>query len=107
MSSKTGETFSQSAILHSSEKLFVHHEILSPGSRASSPHSHSVNEEMVFVLEGFPTLHLGNQATELKPGDFMSFEPGSELHFIENRTENSVRILVISSNDPTDSIAYS
>jgi len=103
ISSKSGEIYSRSAILtglFSYRKIFVHHEVLSPGKRASAPHRHRVQEEMIFVLEGFPTAYLGKQAQQLKPGDFIGFKPGSkELHFIENTTDQEVRFLVICSNE--------
>ena len=102
ISSKSGEIYSRSAILtalFSYRKIFVHHEILSPGKRASAPHRHKLQEEMIFILEGFPTAYLGNQTQQLKPGDFIGFKPGSEeLHFIENTTDQDVRFLVICSH---------
>jgi uncharacterized cupin superfamily protein len=108
ISSKSGEMFSRSAILTellSCRKIFVHHEILSPGKRASSPHRHKIQEEMIFVLEGFPTACLGNQTQQLKPGDFLGFKPGSrELHYIENTTQENVRFLVICSNEEDDQV---
>lgn len=110
ISSKSGELFSQSALLTellSFQKIFVHHEILSPGRRASSPHKHTQQEEMIFVLDGFPTAHLGNQQIKLKPGDFLGFKPGSpDLHFIENSTEEEVRFLVICSQQEDDQVLF-
>ena len=62
---------------------------------------------MILVLEGLPTAHLGNQVTQLKPGDFIGFKPGSkELHFIENTTDKEVRFLVICSNQKDDQIIF-
>ncbi len=108
--SKSGEIFSKSAILtelFSYRKIFVHHEILSPGKKASAPHRHTAQEEMIFVLDGFPTAHLGNQAEQLKPGDIIGFKPGSqELHFIENTTNQDVRLLVICSNEEDDQVIF-
>lgn len=110
LSSSSGEIFSKSAILtelFSYRKIFVHHEILSPGKRASAPHRHTAQEEMIFVLDGFPTAHLGNQAQQLKPGDMIGFKPDSqELHFIENTTNQDVRLLVICSNEEDDQIIF-
>ena len=110
VSSKTGEIFSRSAILTellSFQKIFIHHEILSPGRRASSPHRHIEQEEMVFVLDGFAIAHLGNQVVELKPGDFIGFKPGSkDLHFIENTSDEEVRFLVICSNQENDQVIF-
>jgi uncharacterized cupin superfamily protein len=106
--SKSGEVFSRSAILTellSCRKIFVHHEILSPGKKASSPHWHMTQEEMIFVLEGFPTAHWGHQTQQLKPGDFLGFKPGvQQLHFIENTTNQDVGFLVICSKEENDQV---
>jgi uncharacterized cupin superfamily protein len=110
LTSKTGEIFSKSAVLTEFlffQKLFVHHEILPPGKRASAPHSHTIQEEMIFVLNGYPTAHLGDRIIQLKPGDFIGFKPGvKELHFIENKTDKEVHFLVICSNQEDDQIIY-
>lgn len=110
ISSKTGEAFSKSAILTKLlpfQKIFVHHEILAPGKRASAPHSHTTQEEMICVLEGFPVAHLGNRTMQLKPGDFLGFTPASkELHFIENTTTQEIRFLVICSNQADDHVLF-
>ncbi len=108
ISRRTGERFSSSAILTDLlgfQRLFVHHEILAPGRRASSPHSHSLQEEMIFVLSGSPTAHWGNQSYLLKPGDFLGFPPSSkDLHAIENTTSGDVEFLVISSVNLQDQV---
>lgn len=110
ISSKTGEIFSKSAILTkflSLQKFFVHHEILLPGKRASSPHRHTIQEEMIFVLDGFPTAHLGKESRQLKPGDFIGFHPYSEKqHYIENTTNQEACFLVICSNQENDQIIF-
>jgi uncharacterized cupin superfamily protein len=99
LSSKNKEPYSKSAVLSELfgfQDLFVHHEILEPGKRASAPHRHTLREEMVFVLEGNPTAQVGDQTLQLKPGDFIGFPPSFEaLHFIENRTGKECRFLVI------------
>jgi uncharacterized cupin superfamily protein len=110
VSMKTGKTFSKSAILtdfFEFKDLFVHHEILEPGKQASAPHRHTSCEEMIVVLEGCPTLYLGDLVRQLKPGDFVGFNPVSqELHFIENTTDEEVRFLVICSNPKSDQTIY-
>lgn len=109
-SAKSGEIFSKSAILSelfSCTKLFIHHEILAPGRRDSSPHRHTTQEEVIFVLEGFPTAHIGDKAISLKPGDFLGFPLSShELHSIANETKSDVRYLVICSKESDDKVVY-
>ncbi len=110
ISPKTGETFSASLVLTDFfhfKDLFVHHEKLGPGKRASSPHRHTAQEEMVFVLKGHPTVRVGDQTILLHPGDFFGFKPGSsDLHFIENTTQEEVGFLVICSNLKRDQVIY-
>jgi uncharacterized cupin superfamily protein len=108
--SLSGEAFSLSAVLSEAvgfKDLFVHHEILPPGRRASGPHAHTHREEMIFVLEGFPVAHLGAKRLELKPGDYVGIAPGGEgLHFIENPSDGEVRLLVVASNPAGDQVRY-
>lgn len=110
LASGSGEIFSKSLVLTDLLKfkdLFVHHEILSPGKRVSSPHTHTAREEMVFVLTGFPTACVGDKRVPLKPGDFIGFLPNSlEPHCIENLSTEEVRFLVIGSNPVDDQILY-
>jgi uncharacterized cupin superfamily protein len=107
-SAKTGEKFSLSSTLSTLlgfKNLFIHHEIIPPGRRSSSPHWHTHREEMVLVLEGNPTVHHAGKSLSLKPMDFVGFPPGEEnLHVVENRTDAEVRLLVIASNPPADEI---
>jgi uncharacterized cupin superfamily protein len=109
-SQKTGEKFSLSANLNEAfgfKDLFIHHEIIPPGRRASSPHAHSHREEMVVVLEGNPIAHLGSEHFQLKPGDFIGFRPGKEnSHFVENPTSEEVKLLVIASSPVEDQVIY-
>jgi len=59
---------------------------------------------MVVILEGSPSSHSGDQVSQLKPGDFVGFKSGSpEMHFLENTTNEIVKILVICSNPKNDS----
>lgn len=110
VSSKTGEKFSHSAVLSEYlgiKNLFVHHEILPPGRRASAPHSHSKREEMIIVLKGRAIAHRGGQHFELSPDDFLGFQAGdSELHWIENTSSQDVHLLVIATASPGDEVLY-
>ncbi len=102
------EKFSLSAVLSDSidfKKIFVHYDILSPGKRSSLPHTHSKTEEMMVVLGGNPTVVLEDERTELKPGDFIGFQPG-EKHVVENQSREEVKLLFICSKDKDDQITY-
>lgn len=110
ISAKSGERYSLSAVLSHAlgfEKVFVHHEILPPGRRASAPHSHLRQEEMILVLRGNPTAHVGSRAHTLKAGDFLGFRPGAgNLHFVENAGADESELLVIASGRENKDISY-
>jgi uncharacterized cupin superfamily protein len=62
---------------------------------------------MVFVLRGKPTAIVGSVSYQLKPGDFLGFQPGSkELHFLENTSSEEAEVLVIASPPDRDEINY-
>ena len=110
LSAKSGESFSRSAVLTDLlrfKDIFVHHEILAPGKRASSPHRHSHQEEMIFVLQGNPTAHIGEKSIALSVGDFIGFTPSAnDLHFVENTTLSEARFLVITPKSENDRVSY-
>lgn len=99
-SAKTGEEFSRSSVLSSvlgAKDFFIHHEILSPGRRASSPHVHMQTDEFIYVLKGQPTLIEGTEELTLGPGDCGIFSAGSpQLHVLENRSHEDAEVLVVS-----------
>jgi uncharacterized cupin superfamily protein len=109
MNTKT-EKLSHSAILTEKtdfQKLFVHHEIIPPGRRSSSPHFHSHTEEMFLVMEGHPTITYGSKTFQANPGDFISFPPGErQLHCVYNHTDREVRVLGICADHPLDQTHY-
>lgn len=47
---------------------------LSPGAVSSLAHSHSRQDEFIFVLEGTPTLVLGEEIFTLHPGECYGFK---------------------------------
>jgi uncharacterized cupin superfamily protein len=110
MSSGNGEIFSKSAVLTDLlgfNDIFVHHEILLPGHKASAPHRHTLREEMAVILVGAPTAYLGDQSFKLKEGDFFGFKPGSmEMHYLVNETSEVVKLLMICSHPADDLTIY-
>lgn len=110
ISTRTGEKFSLSAVLSDAfgfKDVFVHHEIIPPGRRSSSPHAHTHREEMVYVLSGSPEVFLGGAIKTLMPGDCIGFRPGKEnIHCVTNNTNEDVRLLVIASNPKDDAVIY-
>lgn len=80
---------------------------LLPGSVSALAHSHSQQEEFIFVLEGTPTLVLGQEEFVLQPGDCYGFKAGTGLaHQLINRTEAGVTYLEIGDRTEGDEVEY-
>jgi quercetin dioxygenase-like cupin family protein len=68
------------------------------GARVPPPHSHTNNEECVYVLEGVLRYTVDDETRDLQPGEWMSTPRGSVHHFCNTKTE-TVRALVILTPD--------
>jgi quercetin dioxygenase-like cupin family protein len=69
-----------------------------PGSNVPPPHSHTANEEIVYVLEGTLRYTVGSETRDLQPGDTMA-TPRGVVHGFSNKGDVAVRALVINSPD--------
>src|SRR3954451_880896 len=68
-----------------------------PGKSAYPYHWHFVEEELVVVLSGRPSLRTAHGWRELDEGEVVSFRTGEEGgHQLVNRSERPVRFLSIS-----------
>jgi uncharacterized cupin superfamily protein len=68
-----------------------------PGQRVGPYHYHYNDEEWLIVLEGLPTLRTPEGERELRPGDLIAFPEGpSGGHDVSNRTDELVRVLLVS-----------
>ncbi|WP_413570526.1 cupin domain-containing protein [Bdellovibrio sp. HCB117] len=109
-SHRTGEVFSRSVVLSElvgMKDIFVHHDVIAPGQRASSPHCHTEVEEFVFVIKGTATVHEGDQASFAGPGDCAVFFPQNEnKHFVANDSNEDLEILVVSKSLNTVDVVY-
>ncbi|NJO80382.1 MAG: cupin domain-containing protein [Cyanobacteria bacterium RM1_2_2] len=80
---------------------------LSPGSVSALAHSHSKQDEFIFVLEGTPTLVLGKEEFTLNPGDCYGFKAGTGIaHQLVNRSEENVIYLEIGDRTKGDEVEY-
>jgi uncharacterized cupin superfamily protein len=72
--------------------------VVPPGKRAFPLHSHRVNEEMFFVLEGRGEVRIGGDVYPLRPGDIIACPAGGPetAHQIVNTGENELRFLAVS-----------
>jgi len=69
-----------------------------PGSLVPPPHSHTKNEECVYVLEGILRYSVDKESRDLKPGEWMSTPRGS-VHQFSNPGSETVRALIMLSPD--------
>ena len=79
-----------------------------PGIAAYPYHWHAVEEEMVVVLEGSPSLR-GPEGgwRELEPGEVVAFRTGEQgAHQIWNRTDSTVRFLSFSSTTHEPEVCF-
>jgi quercetin dioxygenase-like cupin family protein len=69
-----------------------------PGSNVPPPHSHTANEECVYVLEGVLRYSVDDVSRDLRPGDWMRTPRGS-VHQFSNPHAGRARALIIMTPD--------
>ena len=80
---------------------------LAPGAMSALRHSHSRQDEFVYVLQGRPTLYTDEGATSLEPGMCAGFKAGTgNGHHLVNETSQDVVYLEIGDRTPGDSGSY-
>jgi uncharacterized cupin superfamily protein len=80
---------------------------LSPGAVSALAHSHSKQDEFIFILEGTPTLVLGEQEFSLSSGDCYGFKASTGIaHQLVNRSEATVTYLEIGDRTAGDEVEY-
>ncbi|KAG8741045.1 hypothetical protein FRC10_003429 [Ceratobasidium sp. 414] len=68
-----------------SGRLGCNLEVAPPGTRSSDPHAHSVEDELVFVIQGEGSVWLDGHVFPVSPGDAIGFKGGTGLaHTIIN-----------------------
>ncbi|MGB8702616.1 MAG: cupin domain-containing protein [Thermosynechococcaceae cyanobacterium] len=80
---------------------------LAPGAVSALAHSHSKQDEFIYVLEGSPTLVLGEQEFLLGPGECCGFKAGTGMaHQLVNRSPEIVAYLEIGDRTAGDEVNY-
>ncbi|MEM0954900.1 MAG: cupin domain-containing protein [Pseudomonadota bacterium] len=89
------------------EKLGCRVTVLQPGKRAWPKHSHLVNEELFFILEGEGTAVIGDTEYAIRAGDMVACLPRKELaHQILNTSDRELKYLAISTMEEPDVCLY-
>jgi uncharacterized cupin superfamily protein len=80
---------------------------LPPGAVSALVHSHSKQDEFILILEGSPTLVLGEQEFSLSSGDCYGFKAGTGIaHQLVNRSLEPVTYLEIGDRTAGDEVEY-
>ncbi len=76
---------------------------LPPGETAYPYHYHLVEEELLLLLDGQPSLRTPDGWRDLQEGEVVPFLRGEQgAHQLVNRTEDTVRFLTFSTNGEPD-----
>ena len=80
---------------------------LAPGAVSALRHAHSEQDELVYILEGRPTLVTDAGRTPLEPGMCAGFRAGGgDGHQLVNETEEAVVYLEVGDRSPGDRVTY-
>lgn len=79
---------------------------IAPGGETALMHSHSRQDELVYVLEGEPVLVTESGETPLAPGMCAGFPAGGAAHHIVNRSDRDALILEIGDRPEGDEGRY-
>ena len=79
---------------------------LAAGDASALHHRHSAQDELVYVLEGRPTLVTDLGEVELSPGMCAGFPAGGTAHHLENRTAQEVVVLEVGDRAGGDRVTY-
>ncbi|BFG78003.1 cupin domain-containing protein [Paraburkholderia terrae] len=71
---------------------------VAPGAQVPPPHSHTRNEECVYVLEGMLRYSVDGVVRDLVPGEWM-FTPRGSVHHFSNPHNGTARTLIVLTPD--------
>ena len=81
--------------------------VLKPGAQSSLRHAHSAQDELVYILQGNPTLRTDEGEMPLAPGMVAGFRAGSgNAHQLVNQTGSDVTYLEIGDRTVDDVGTY-
>ena len=80
---------------------------LPPGAISALRHAHTRQDELVYILEGEPTLVTNASETRLRPGMCAGFKAGTgDAHQLVNRGERDVVFIEVGDRSPGDGVTY-
>ncbi|MEE8119820.1 MAG: cupin domain-containing protein, partial [Gammaproteobacteria bacterium] len=73
--------------------------VYAPGRAAFPFHSHRVNDELFYIMEGHGQVRIGNDTHNIKQGDFIGLPADSgNAHQIKNTGDQPLKVLALSSS---------
>ncbi|MDB5931367.1 MAG: hypothetical protein JWR60_3074 [Polaromonas sp.] len=80
---------------------------LLPNCVSALRHAHSRQDEFIYILQGFPTLHTNEGRSQLSPGMCAGFKAGTgDAHQLINETPEDVVYLEVGDRTPGDEGTY-
>lgn len=79
---------------------------LAPGAMSALHHAHSAQDELVYILEGTPTLITDAGETPLAPGMCAGFASGGSPHHLVNRSAADVVFIEVGDRTRGDRVTY-
>ena len=88
------------------ENFGVNLTTIEPGGETALMHAHSKQDEMIYVVQGNPTLVTESGETTLAPGMCAGFRSGGEAHHVVNHSDRNVVLLEIGDRTKGDEARY-
>ena len=80
---------------------------LAPNAASALRHAHTKQDEFIYILQGYPTLHTDEGRTQLSPGMCAGFKAGTgNGHCLINETSEEVVYLEVGDRTPEDEGSY-
>lgn len=81
---------------------------LLPGAISALFHHHSKQDEFIYILEGVPTLILGDKEYTLQAGDCYGFKAGNgeASHQLINKSSSVVKYIEVGDRTEVDNVTY-
>ncbi len=77
-----------------------------PGHESTEYHSHSYEEECVYILSGEATATIGDIEHKVSAGDFIAHPAGGEAHCMKNTGPDKLLCIVVGQRLPHDIVDY-
>lgn len=101
-----GRTKRPLGVLFGLKAVGVNLSTLAPGAVSALHHAHSRQEEFVYVLDGQPTVVIGEAEHLLEAGMCVGFPAGGPAHHLHNRSAVPVTYLEFGDRTAGDQVEY-